>query len=394
MQRIYRYIRGTVTIKVIGSSLQRFMNLCSVRGIELNKIQIYAGYATMELYLSSFYDIKSIVHKTKMKVVLLERKGLPFTMKKIKKRKAFFLGFMGSFLLLFWLSLYIWDIKLDGATKLTKPLLISFLQDEGVGYGSRKSNIEITKLEKKLLKEYPFIVWDNISVEGTRLIIKVKEADLKEVKQLEKNPSDIYATVNGTVHSMITRSGMPLVKVGEIVKQKQKLVSGQIPIMNDDETVREYMKVHSDADISIDTEFLYDECIPYSYEKKEYDGLEKCIWYVKLYQHSFSLGYVKQIDHMDVSLDLKQAKLLDDFYLPIYYGKISYKEYRVVKETYSKKEIRKKLQDGFVDFCNSLSQKGIQILNKNVKIKDNGQNVIINAKVKVRVQDGEQIAIP
>lgn len=394
MQRFLRYVKGTVTIKVIGYSLQRFMNLCSVKGIELKKVQIYDGFATMELYLRDIYDIKPIVRKTKMKVVLLEKKGLPFSMKKWKKRTGFFIGLCLCFILIYSLSLFIWDIELIGGVKMTTPFLISYLQDEGVGYGTLITKIDTEGLEKALRAEYPYIKWTDVSISGTKLVIAVKENDQVEDNiTKEETPCDLYATVNGTVNSIVTRSGIPQVTLGQSVQSGEKLVSGQIPIMNDDDTVRNYLYTHSDADIYLDTEFVYEKEIPYIHEVKAYTGEEKCLYYMKLYQKSFSLGFLPQSGEFDIVTDLKQAKLFKDFYLPVYYGKIYYKKYEIKKLKYTESEIKQVLNEGLDDFCKSLSQKGIQIIDKNVTIKDNQKKRKMKAIVTVRVKDGEVVEI-
>lgn len=393
MQRFLRYLKGTVTIQVIGGSLQRFMNLCMVKGIELKKVSICDGYAQMEISLRDFWDIRPIVRKTKSKVVILEKKGLPFSMKKWKKRHGFFVGLITCFALIYALSLFVWDIELTGGMQMTKPFLISYLQDEGIGYGVLKNSVDTDVLEKKLREDFPFIVWTNVCLKGTRLIISVKEND-REREQTKKDnfPCDLYATAEGTVHSIITRNGIPQVRPGQRISIGDCLVSGQIPIMNDDDTVRMYLYTHADADIYIDTDFNFEKEISYRYEKKEYSE-EKSIFYLKLYQRSYVFGTVPDMQQYDVVTDLQQAKLLRDFYLPVYYGKIIYKKYDLKPCKYSKEEMKSQLEAYFTDFCESLSQKGIQIIDKNVTIKDNDKKGQIRARVTVRVKDGDVVKL-
>lgn len=395
MLQFYRYLRGYVKVRVSGYALQRFMNLCSVRGIALNAVQIFEGYALMEMSLSDFWKIRPIVRKTKMKVVLLERKGLPFSVKKWKKRKGFLAGIALCAALLYALSLFIWDIELVPEGRLTREMVLSFLQDEGIGYGTYRKAIDIDSVEKKLRDEFPYIVWTSLQIEGTKLTIAVKEnaQPQQAEKELQKQPCDLYSTVQGNVSSIVTRNGIPQVVAGQEVQKGDKLVSGQIPIMNDDDTVRHYMYTHADADIVLDTTFYYEKELPYVHKEKVYTGRQKTVYYIRLYNKSFSLGTMKGMETYDIVTDLKQAKLFQDFYLPFYYGKIKVNEYELQDFCYTKDELQTVLSDGFSDFCESLLQKGIQIIEKDVTIKKNKKSQKIKAAVTVRVRDGEEKTI-
>lgn len=395
MLQLNRYLKGYVKIRVSGPAIQRFMNLCSVRGIALTSVQIHDGFALMEMNLRDFWNIKPIVRKTKMKVVLLERKGLPFSVKKWRKRKGFLAGVLLCGMLLYVLSLFVWDIELSPEGRLTREMLLSFLQDEGIGYGSYLGSIDIEAIEKKLRDEYPYIVWTSLRIEGTKLTVFVKENAQYQVtgKTVNHDPCDLYATVHGTVSSIVTRNGIPQVTSGQEVQRGDKLVSGQIPIMNDDDTVRQYLYTHADADIVVDTVFSYEKELPLVHEEKIYTGKQKIVFYAKLYRNSFSLGHMKGMEQYDIVTDLKQAKLFEDFYLPLYYGKITFNEYKLQKYTYTKEQARQILQKDFEGFCESLTQKGIQIIAKDVTIKDNKKSEKIKAALTVRVRDGEEKAI-
>ncbi|MBR1693486.1 MAG: sporulation protein YqfD, partial [Lachnospiraceae bacterium] len=64
----------------------------------------------------------------------------------------------------------------------------------------------------------------------------------------------------------------------------------------------------------------------------------------------------------------RQLKILDDFYLPLYYEKKSYSEYILKDMQYTDKEAGRLLNKNLMSFCEDLEEKGVQILEKNVKI--------------------------
>ncbi len=396
MVRFIRSFRGYVRIRVDGFAPQRFLNLCSVHGISLWDI-VSEGYVyEMNLSVADYFRLRPIVRKTKTKVVLLEKRGLPFRMQKWKKRKVFILCSIVCALSLYAVSLFLWDIRLVNEGRLTNEMLLQFLQDNGVGYGSYKKGIDIDSIEKKLRDEYPFIIWTSLRLEGTRLFVDVKENEQTVQMQLPEKgeaPCNLYATVSGKVVSIITRSGVPKVKAGDEVKKGDLLVEGEVPVYNDDNTIREYMYVRSDADIRLETELAYDEKLPLDYKKKVYTGEEKTAYYFRVHKNSFSTARIPDYEAYDIVTDLKQAKLLNDFYLPLYYGKIVYQQYRLEDFVYSPSEGEALLAHEFDKFCKTLQQKGVQIVEKNVRIKKNGRTLRADGNILVEMSDGEPVDI-
>ena len=390
MVKLIRSWRGYVRVRVNGPVPQRFMNLCSVHDISLWDIVTDGEKYEMNLSVKDFFRLKPIVKKTKMKVVLIEKKGLPFHMQKWKKRKVFLLGSFLCCLGLYVLSLFLWDIRLVNEGQLTTEMLLSFLQDQDVAYGCYIKEIDIDRIEKALRDEYPFILWTSCRLEGTCLLVDVKENDKTlDEPDKEKTPCNLHATVDGTVVSIITRSGVPKVKAGDAVKKGDMLVGGEVPVYNDDETVKEIMYVPSDADIRLETILEYKDEVCLDYRKKVYTGQEKKSYYFRIHKNSFSTAGLPKYNEYDIVTDLAQAKLLNDFYLPLYYGEIVYREYRYEDFVYTEKEAKVLLMYEFEKFCKTLQQKGVQIVEKNVKIEKNGRTLHMKGNINVEMSDGE-----
>lgn len=390
MVKFIRLFRGYVRIRIAGPVPQRFLNLCSVHDISLWNIVMVDEAYEMNISVADFFRLKPMALKTKTKVVLLEKRGLPFHMQHWKTRKIFIGGLIFCILGIYLVSLFLWDICLVNEGRLTQEMLLSFLQDQGVGYGSLKSKIDIDKMEKALRDEYPFIIWTSCRMEGTRLFVYVKENEqTAEEIPAQNEPCNLFATVSGRVVSIITRSGVPKVKAGDEVKKGDLLVGGEVPVYNDDETIKEYMYVRSDADVCLETELKYHKTLKLDYQKKVYTGQEKTAYYFRVHKNSFSSARLPDYEKYDIVTDLKQGKLLNDFYLPIYYGKIKYQEYRYEEFVYKKSEGEALLTHEFEKFCETLQQKGVQIVEKNVKIEKNGRTLRARGKILVEMSDGE-----
>ena len=62
---------------------------------------------------------------------------------------------------------------------------------------------------------------------------------------------------------------------GDSVSRGDLLISGRIPVKNDDETVREYLSVVADGDVILETDYRVHLSCPYAYQYKNYTGREK-----------------------------------------------------------------------------------------------------------------------
>jgi len=149
------------------------------------------------------------------------------------------------------------------------------------------------------------------------------------------------------------------------------------------------MYVCSDADIRLETRLSYGKELPLAYSKKVYTGQEKTAYYFRVYKNSFSTARIPDYELYDIVTDLKQGKILHDFYLPLYYGRITYQEYRLEEFVYTETEGRALLEAEFQKFCKTLQQKGVQIVEKNVKIEKNGRSLRADGSILVEMSDGE-----
>ena len=159
MIRLIRFVKGYVRIKIWGFAPERFFNLCSNKNILLWDIQKKDMYYEMYISLSGFRSLQLITRKTKTRVVILERHGLPFLMPGIFLRKIFIAGLVMTCLFLYLSTKFVWEISLTGNLSITEDAFYSFLSEEGIKVGSMKKDIDIESLEKHARIKFPEITW-------------------------------------------------------------------------------------------------------------------------------------------------------------------------------------------------------------------------------------------
>ena len=80
----------------------------------------------------------------------------------------------------------------------------------------------------------------------------------------------------------------------------------------------------------------------------------------------------------------KPVRLLDNLYLPLIYGYNDYVEYEMTESTYTKEEAARILNGRFLRFCQTLEEKGVQIIQKDVKIVNTEDKVVMSGTMIVR----------
>ena len=386
MLELLKYIRGYLRIRVSGFSPERFMNLCSNKGILLWNIVREGDVYYMNVNLKGFWSLKPIVKKSGTRVAVLERYGLPFFIPKLFKRKMFLGGLMIAVAFWIWSSFYIWDIELEGNYQITGDVFQSFLEDNQVKVGMRRDALDIKELEKEIRREFTQVTWASVKLSGTRLHIDIKENDAPITVETKNNSggTDLVSEYGGTVVSIIVRSGVPKVAIGDTVEEGSVLVEGKVPIYNDDSTLREYFYVDADADIVLEHTRSFSESLSFNYIKKEYTGRNKTDYYLRVGGSEWSIADKRPYLVYDSVIKESRPLVLEKLSIPVYFGSYTHREYQNVEHEYTLKEAETLLKQKLITFLTSLEEKGVQIIEKDVKIDTDSSSWIIQGEFLVQ----------
>lgn len=394
MVRAVKFLKGYVRIRVWGYSPERFMNLCGNHDILLWDIVNHGDYYTMCVSVRGFFQLKSCLKKTRTKAAVEKRVGLPFYLPKVRKRKIFGIGFVACCLFLFVMSRFLWAIEIVGNKAVTNDVFLEFLGRNGVAAGTSRSGIVGHVLEEKIREEFDVITWTSVQIDGTKLLIQVRENEHPAVVKQEENTgagSSLCAGTDGTIIKMITRSGVPQKKPGDEVQKGEIIVEGRVPIYNEDQTVREFRCCDADADIFIQYTYPIDERLSKTYLAKEYTGRVKKRHFFRTLQREFRTAQGLPFRYCDSVTEESQLHLFGNLYLPFLAGKITYREYLPTELSYSKEEAEQRLSGKLYRIVHSLEEKGVQIIQKDVKIVSDTKNYILKGNFTVLSEAVESI---
>ena len=387
MVRIINFLKGYVRIKVWGVCVERFINLCGNKNLLIWGVEKHGGVYEMYMSLPAFYELRPIVRKTSSRVVILKRYGLPFLLPGLKKRIAFSVCCVAALAFLYGSSLFLWDIDYEGNYRLTDEVIGKFLKSNGVNIGMYTGNLDIEVLEKEIRKHFKEITWTSLKLEGARLVVSIKENDAPIIESTDQNEQeegqDLIADYDGKIVSMIVRSGVPKVRIGDQVTAGSLLVEGRVPVLNEDTTVREYLYVEADADIMLEHVFAYEEELPFCYTEKTYTGREKKGYFIRWDREEFVIKRSEPFLQYDVVTKSYRPEILNKLNIPLYAGSLQYREYYYLEQKYTSEQVDSILNERLEQFLKSLQEKGVQIIEKDVKISNNSVSYIQSGYITV-----------
>jgi similar to stage IV sporulation protein len=369
--KILRFLFGYVKVEIYGYAPERFMNLLIYHEIIVWDVEYSQQGYRFYTGRRNLMNMKPYLAKTNMKVKILEKKGLPFILKRYKKRFMFLAGFILAGMILFVLSLFVWEIKVVGEDNLVAENVIKQIEENYVALGTMKSSVNCSELEENLRKDFDEISWVSCELKGTVLTVYLEEGIAPAKTEQEETAGDVVALKDGVITKMITRSGTPVVKVEDSVKKGDILISGTIYIYDDNNEVLETNYIAADGDVYGTTTYSYEDYVELQYYEKNYD--EKSKKQLTLFFMNYCITpYVPKMntEDYDTYTEIHKAKIFDDFYLPFGYKVIERTSYQLEKKERTKKEGEKMLNERLKKKINNFKEKGVEIIKNDVTIRE------------------------
>ena len=386
MLKFIKFFQGYLYVVIRGYSPERFLNLCSSRNIVLwNLLPAEDGYSFC-ISLKAFRQIKPLLKKTGTRITIKKRYGLPFLMFRYRKHRFFLFGIISAFVVLGVMSQFIWKVEITGNSFYSSQVLTDFLEESGVGYGVAKIKTDCGEIETLLRNQFDDITWVSARISGTRLYLIVQEriSQGESEEEAEDTPANLVSDCTGTVVSVTTRRGTPMVVKGDTVEKGTVLVSGQVDIMDDAGEVASSNYIRADADVLIQTKIPYKNVFSRIYEQAEYTGKKK--YHVQLIFNDYQLAAGSKEPgegSWDNATQIFPVKVGEDFYLPFQIGVTRYEQYEIKEYTYTDDEIKEKAERELELYYENLRKNGIQILENSVMIDENENEVAVSGNLNI-----------
>lgn len=174
--RLWHYLKGYVIIIVSGLSVEKFINICTRRQILLWDIErLSPTEVIMKMSIRGFKNARSAARKSRCRVRIKAKKGLPYIIWRYKKRKGFVAGLIVFAVLIYLMTSIIWSVEITGNYNLSRETLMQQLNEMGIFRGATKRSINPKHVADKLMLNNRGLAWVGVEIKGTKLIISVRE---------------------------------------------------------------------------------------------------------------------------------------------------------------------------------------------------------------------------
>ena len=387
---ILSYILGYLRVSIEGYYIERFINIC-----KNNKITIWNLKRNKEIEMnlnvriSEFKQLCQIAKKTKCKIKIKNKKGIPFLLYKYKKRKIFLilLILMACFIGLS--SNFVWnvDIKEENGQKLEN--IEQDIENAGLKTGTLKTKIKTKEIINKIRFQRKDVAWIGIELKGTNAIVKLVKADEKPDIIDENEYCSIVSDKAGIITKISAQTGTANVNVGDIVKENDILINGW---MEGKFTGIRY--VHAKGEIEAKVWHTKHKKILYNTTQTVETGKIENKYEVKI--NNFKINFYKNLSKFEIYDTIEtenKFKIFSDFYLPISLIKKVNKEQQKVQKKYSLDEAKTL---GIEELQKELDQEienKDKIVNKNINTyeQEDGVDIYVTYEVLENIGTNEKI---
>lgn len=369
---IINYILGFINITVEGFFVERFINNCINNKIFLWGIRRKnSTLLTVNVNINNFKKIHNIARKTKCKVKINSKKGLPIILHRYRKRKILLLLFIPIILVILISSRYIWNVEIVGVEKIDSRELTLQLIEEGIKVGNKKSKVNTQNVIDNIRLKRTDIAWLSIDMKGTNAIITVVEAEKRPDLIKKDEYCDIVASQRGLITKITADTGTAKVNVGDIVEKGDVLIAGY---MKGKYTGTRY--VHAQGNVRAKVWYTKKTSSGLTREISEETGLSEEKYSINI--NNFKINLYKTLpkfENCDTINETKKVRLFSNFYLPIEITKTTYIEKKKNKITYGIEELKKLLIEELEDEFQEEGIEQMNVVNKVVNFfeKENNQ---------------------
>lgn len=251
--KLWNYLKGYVIIRIKGLSLERLLNLALANDIYLWNVKRFSHIelgATVSV--NGYKNLDILVKKLGCKVEIIERKGLPFLLAYLRKRKMILIGLFIFIIIITFLSSMVWEISIIGGDQVPHDELIYLLESHNYKIARFKRTFDKEKIESLIINEYDFITFLDTEISGVKFLITIKEEDLPPEKIDKSYPANIIARKKGLIKKIVARKGKALVNKGEIVEAGDLLITG----LMDSDLSDEIHLVHAEGEVLAQTRYI------------------------------------------------------------------------------------------------------------------------------------------
>ncbi len=224
--KLVRWLIGSRDYSVDASDADRAAALLSASGANFRKLRREEDALTFSLPYPDCAPMSRLFEKHNIAVKTVKAHGLLHLLKRYRKRYGIPIGLLLFFTILFASEQFIWTIRVTGNETIPQAVILSRLDELGVGVGTYIPHIDFDEVHAQVLLDYDDLAWISMNVWGTEATVEVLERKNPAAVPDETIPHNLIAKEDGIIRQMEILRGKPIAETDALVRKGELLASG------------------------------------------------------------------------------------------------------------------------------------------------------------------------
>ena len=223
MKRLF--VSATVRFSVQGGRYERFLSDCLAAGIPLNGVEPCGEGVRAWAPARAYKRLRPLARRHRTRLRVLERRGLWFRLRPLRRRWGLAVGTMVFCLLLWGMQQLVWAIDCQGLDPARQQTARALLAEAGLWPGALVTRELLERGEQALL-DWDELAWASLSFSQGRL--RVEAAPALDTLSVEGNdPVDLVAAADGVILSVNAQEGFVCKTAGQTVARGEVLIAAR-----------------------------------------------------------------------------------------------------------------------------------------------------------------------
>lgn len=259
------YSFGKVDFSAEGAGIEDFYNFCIRNNIEIFNPKKEGYIFCGTVFAKNYGKLRKPAKKFGLRIKIKRKYGIYFFIKKNKNKIGFAFGIPFIFLIIYIMSLFIWEIDVSGNKNISSDEILNSAEKLGLRCGTFSGKHRVDVMEWSILNNNEGLASVEINIQGSHAQIIVNEAfDKAEMVPDDDIPVNIVASRYGIIKKMNVFDGQSAVKVGDAVMKGDLLVSAVFEDRHNKLTLK-----HARADVIAKTDYIMEVNFPIEQTLKE-----------------------------------------------------------------------------------------------------------------------------
>lgn len=367
-----RIKKGTIIVEVEGFFVERFLNICKSKNIEINDIKyVNNGIIVFKTSSNKYGEIKKVAEKVKCKVKIKKKKGIYFVLFRYRKRRLLFVLGILLICILITLSTFVFKIEISGNSSISDERILEVLKKSGVCVGKNKLFLDTRKAGNQLRAELYDIAWVGVNVKGTKVNVKIVEKVLTKEDENKDVPGDIISNKSGIITKIIAENGTARFKEGSYIEKNMVAIEGVI-----ESEIIENMSVHASGILRVKNTYTYETSKKYSTNEKVYNGKKRYGFGIGINNNEYLIKYLPKEHIYDINKKERKITLFGIYFSFLFN---QYVEYDLINKEKSYEELTDECKKEYDEYIEKIKSDTSIVSNEKLEIvkEDDGIKYIV-----------------